>query len=169
LTQLLLGNHDDIQSAYTSALNEGVGEKHALSLVHAEMHGEDLISGPIGHGIGYEYRTGNDFVTQLIRPMQCRSHFSDCTALGSSDTTRHEVTRSVRFKSLGCMVGLLRPVCVFFFDQLNTPPLKDVKFTIVEADRHEDSPTRVSLKPKGNLHLSTFYAMRGDMQWRIID
>jgi hypothetical protein len=60
-------------------------------------------------------------------------------------------------------------VSINFIERLLNPsPLKGMILAIVEADRYKDSPTRVSLKPDGNLHLLTVYATGGDMKSRSI-
>jgi hypothetical protein len=60
-------------------------------------------------------------------------------------------------------------VSINFIERLlNLSPLKGMILAIVEADRYKDSPTRVSLKPDGNLHLLTVYATGGDMKSRSI-
>jgi hypothetical protein len=96
-----------------------VAEENPLSLVHPEMHGKDLVDGPIRHGVGHEHRASGYLISRLACAFYSRSHLSDRDSARLHETPCDQISRFASVQAFGSVIGLLSPRCFIALDQLH--------------------------------------------------
>jgi hypothetical protein len=87
------------------------------------MHGQDLIDGPIRHGIDHEYRAGGYLMPRFACAFYSRAHLSDRDSVRRLETPSDQVSSVTRVQAFGSVIGLLRPRRFIFLDQLHAATL----------------------------------------------